>query len=571
MFHRLFLYLFLLLFFEKCDTRHTTADIILVNGKIVTVDNSFTILQAVAIKSGRIVAVGSTNDILKLKGDSTEIIDLSGNCVIPGIIEGHAHPIQASQSEYFEKIPDVHTISELLQWIKHETSLKPNEQWIIHPKFFITRMRDMRQLTLRELDSVSPDNPVFLDGSFGGMVNTKALKLSGLWNSKDAGILRDKTSGAPLGLIHKSVFGKLSISKENKLSDEQQTDALQHLFQIYNQMGITSVCSGGGDTSELALYERLMNAHKLTVRIFHNVIFPFQSATPDSIISRTLQIFGRKTGDGNEMVKVGALKLVLDGGVLTGTAYLREGWGKKAREIYGINDPKYRGNIFFSKKDLERFIRKAIETGWKFTAHVTGGGAVDTLLSAFEEVNHRIDISKKRFSIIHGNFFTPAAIQKMAAMGIYADMQPDWYLKDADLLNEVLGKERIASFHPYLSMINAGIVINGGSDHMVKLDPNTSINPFNPFLAIWSLVTRKTERGSVFNPEQAISREQAIKMYTINNALGSFEENLKGSIEPGKFADLAVLSHDILSCPADTIKNIKAILTMVNGKIVYKK
>src|SRR4029079_8568881 len=141
----------------------------------------------------------------------------------------------------------------------------------------------------------------------------------------------------------------------------------------------------------------------------------------------------------------------------------------------------------------------------------------------------------------------------------------------ADLINKVLGKDIMRTFHPYRSMIEAGIMINGGSDHMVKLDPDASINPYNPFLAMWSMVTRKTERGTVFNPEQAITREEALKAYTINNAEASFEEKVKGSLEPGKFADLAVLSDDILTCPADSIKLIHSVLTMLNGKIVYRE
>ncbi|MEO8763107.1 MAG: amidohydrolase family protein, partial [Ginsengibacter sp.] len=286
-------------------------------------------------------------------------------------------------------------------------------------------------------------------------------------------------------------------------------------------------------------------------------------------IRNTLKQFGRKTGDGNSWVKVGALKVVIDGGVLTGTAYLREGWGEKAKDLYGITDPAYRGELFYSKDELTRIIKVAYEEGWKFTAHVTGGGAVDTLLAAYEVINDSTPITGKRFSIIHGNFYTPGAIKKMVAMGIYADMQPAWYYKDADLLNEVLGRDRIKTFHPYHSMMQAGIVVNGGSDHMVKVDPNTSINPYNPFLAMWSVITRKTERGSVFNPEEAISRQQALKMYTINNAYASFEEHIKGSIEKDKLADLVVLSDDILTCPVDSIPEIKSILTIVGGQAVF--
>jgi len=148
-------------------------------------------------------------------------------------------------------------------------------------------------------------------------------------------------------------------------------------------------------------------------------------------------------------------------------------------------------------------------------------------------------------------------------------MQPAWFYKDADAMQAILGEERIKTFHPYRSMLKAGIYINGGSDHMVKWDANTSINPYNPFLAMWTMITRTTEHGTVIMPEEAITREDALKIYTINNSYASFEESLKGSIEPGKLADMAVISDDFLTCPVDQIKNIQSDLTLVGGNIVY--
>jgi predicted amidohydrolase YtcJ len=554
-----------------CNSDKQRADTILINGKIITVDENFSLAEAVAIKEGKILAVGNSKDILELKADSTKIIDLKGHTVIPGLNEGHAHPIQASQSEYFEKIPDLHTIRDLLEWIGREAKIKKKGEWIIHPKFFITRLKDMRQLTKKELDSVAPNNPVFLDGSHGGMINTKAMELSGITQLKHPGILRNEKTGEAIGIIRRSAFSLLAINTDNKLSEQQKLEALKNLFHLYNEVGITSVCSGGGPPEELSMFEKLSGHGELTVRIFQNIIFPFDRKTSMTEMREALQRFGHKTGDGNEWVRVGALKVVIDGGVLTGTAYLREEWGEKAKVVYGFADPNYRGELFFSKDELIRLITVADEAGWKFTAHVTGGGGVDTLLAAYEAVNHLRPINKKRFSIIHGNFYTKDAIRKMADLGIYADMQPAWYFKDTELLNEVLGEARIKTFHPYQSLMKAGIMINGGSDHMVKLDPDASINPYNPFLAIWSVITRKTDRGSVFNPEEAITREQALKMYTINNAYASFEENIKGSIETGKLADLAVLSDDLLTCSEDKIREVRSLLTIVNGRIVFDK
>lgn len=191
------------------------------------------------------------------------------------------------------------------------------------------------------------------------------------------------------------------------------------------------------------------------------------------------------------------------------------------------------------------------------------------MLDVFEEVNKVKPIRERRFSIIHGNFFTKESIERMQKLGVIANCQAAWFYKDADAMNTILGNERIKTFNPFRSIIEAGVVVSGGSDHMVKLDPNASINPYNPFLAMWSMITRKTEQGNVIVSSEAISRADALKMYTINNAFSTFEENTKGSIEPGKLADLVVLSDDYLLCPEDNIKSIKAELTMVGGKVVF--
>jgi predicted amidohydrolase YtcJ len=552
-----------------CTPDKEYADTILFNGKIITVDEEMSTAAAIAFRNGEILKVGLDEDVLELRNNDTQVIDLKGHAVIPGLIEGHAHPIAASQSEYFSPIPDLHTIADVLRWIASEARRKSANDWIIHPKFFITRLKDMRQLTKRELDSVAPLNPVFLNGSYGGMVNTKAFEISGMADLQHSGIIRNEQTNEPLGLIRRSAFRLLSLPPVSELSSEQQTSALKDLFATYNRIGITSVCSGGGTAEELNIFRHLLNKGQLTVRIFHNIRAPFDARLSYSEMKDALAALGYKTGDGNEWIKVGALKVVLDGGMLTGTAFLHEGWGVKARDLYGITDPAYRGELFLTKKELVKIITAADEAGWKFTAHVTGGAGVDTLLAAYEQVNQSRPISEKRFSVIHGNFFTADAIRKMAALGVYADMQPAWFFKDTDLLYEVLGASRISTFHPYRSIIEAGVRINGGSDHMVKLDPDLAINPYNPFTAMWSVITRKTDNGTVFNPEQAVTREEALKMYTINNAYASFEEKRKGTIEEGKLADLVILSHDILSCPQDSIREIKPLMTIVNGKTVF--
>ncbi len=551
--------------FAGCTSPQGNADIVLIDGKIITVDDDFSIAEAVAVKNGRIAAVGTSKEILRLAGEATEIINLKGHAVIPGLIEGHAHPVGASRSEYFAEIPDINGIDELLAWIRQEAAMTKVGEWIVHPKFFITRLQDFRQVTLEELDAAAPDHPVFLNGSYGGIINTKAMEVSGLLQSKHEGVLRDKVTGKASGMIRRSVFGLLKRDDDQEISDQEERDAIKALFQRYNKVGITSVTCGHGGNRDLQLFRDMADKSELTVRIFQHFRFPLNVNATAGELKEAIAALGTRTGDGDEWVRTGALKTSVDGGVLTGTAFMRAGWGPKAEGVYGITDPAYRGELMMSREQLVRLITAADEAGWRFTAHVTGGGGVDTLLAAFETVNQLKAIKSKRFSIIHGNFYTREAIGKMAAMGIIADMQPAWFLKDTELLYHVLGPARVGTFHPYRAMIDAGVVVIGGSDHMVKLDPDKSINPYNPFLGMWSIITRKTSRGKVYNPEQAVTREEALRMYTINNAYANFEEDQKGSIAIGKLADLVVLSDDFLTCPEDSIPKIRSLLTLVGG------
>jgi len=557
------------LILTACKTQNPP-DMIIINGKILTVDEQFTVAEALAIKEDKIIAVGSNQTIRKLADRRSTIIDAAEKTVIPGIIDAHLHPEMASLSEIEETIPDVHSISELLDWIKSLTTTKQEGEWIIFPKMFFTRLIDLRQPTLSELDSVAPLHPVFLNGSFGGMINTVAMQVSGIdEKTVHRGILKDEKTGKPTGFIRASAFKLLQLPPPRVFTPQEREDALLSMFKRYNRYGITSLCSGAGDFESFAMYRALGAEGKLTLRVCQNILLRPDSEGKTDMLVDTIKGFNFVTGDGDKWAKIGAVKVYLDGGILTGTAYLREPWGDRAGSIFGIRDTTYRGVINYSQEELLAIVTAANENGWKFTAHSTGGGGVDLLLDVYEQVNEKRSIKDKRFSIIHGNFFTDRAIQRMSELGVYADMQPAWFYKDADAMKFILGEERIETFHPYRSLLDAGVVVNGGSDHMVKWDADASINPYNPFLAMWTVVTRSTQRNRVIMPEEAITREEALRMYTINNAYASFEESIKGSIEPGKLADVAILSDDLLDCPVNQIKDIKSELTIVGGKIVY--
>jgi len=564
------LILFILVILQLSCKSMRYADIILLNGKIVTVDGEFAISQAVAISGDKIIAVGNNSRMMKLTGRKTQSIDLHGKTVIPGLIDSHSHPESASVSELGGEIPDIHTIGELLSWIKDQPVKKDKGDWIIHPKFFPTRLMEMRQPTIAELDSIAPSHPVFLNGSFGGMINSAAMRISGITDKTvHAGVIKDLKTGSPTGFIRASAFDLLKLPPQKPLSYEERWQALAEMLKRYNHYGITSLFSGAGDFESVKIYRDMADRKVLPVRICQNILLQTEGKITKESVNEKVKQYKYITGYGDEWVRIGSLKVFLDGGILTGTAYMVEPWGKKAAEIFGIEEREYRGVVNFSREELSAIVSVANEYGWSFTAHATGDASVDLLLNVFAEINNVKSIKEKRFSIIHGNFFSRDAIKKMNELGVYANMQSAWFFKDAEAMQYIMGNEKIKIFHPYKSMIDAGVVINGGSDHMVKWDANTSINPYNPFLAMWTMVTRNTERGSVIVPSEAISREEALKTYTINNAFASFEESIKGSIEPGKLADMAVLSDDILTCQEDSIREIKALMTIVGGKIVY--
>ncbi len=551
-------------------TSMKTADLILLNGKIITVNGNFEICGGVAIAGNKIVATGTTGEMRKMAGTGTKIIDLHGKSVIPGLIDSHLHPESASVSELEEEIPDVHSIAQLLGWIRKSAESRPAGSWIIMPKFFPTRLIEMRQPTLAELDSASPSHPVFLNGSFGGMINSTAMRVSGITPATvHKGILKDPKTGSPTGFIRSSAFGLLKIPEQKALTYGEREDALCAMLRRYNEYGLTSLVSGQGDPESVKMYMDMESKKILTARISQNILLASGWDSTLESPREKLKQYPWVTGDGDEWVRIGQLKVYLDGGILTGTAFMEEPWGINAAGIFGIGDPSYRGVVNFTRDQLLSVVSAANEFNWSFTAHATGEAAVDMLLDVYGVVNGQKPIKDKKFSIIHGNFFNEGAIRKMAELGVYAIIQPAWYYKDADAMNSILGSEKLKIFHPYRKLTDAGVVINGGSDHMVKWDATTSINPYNPFLAMWTMVTRKTERGSVFDPEQALTREEALKAYTINNARATSEESVKGSIEPGKLADLAVLSNDLLTCAPDSIKAIKSLMTILDGKIIY--
>lgn len=551
-------------------------DLILHHGKIVTVDEKFSIAEAIAIRGERIVAVGASDEVLKSKGEKTQVIDLAGKMVLPGLMDSHVHPTGASMHEFDHPIPEMLTIADVLQYIEGRAKVVPEGNWILIRQVFITRLREQRYPTREELDKAAPKHPVMFSTGPDGMLNSLGLQVSGIdkdFKVTGNGLIeKDPATGEPTGMLRSCTrYAKTGENKSpstgKRATSEEKLARLAALFHDYNSVGLTSICDRDCSSGAIADYQALREKENLTVRmmISHGVDAQAKLEAVQEAIKKVAAHPLRKE---DSRLRIIGIKCYLDGGMLTGSAYMREPWG--VSKIYSITDPRYRGVLFIEPERLLPIVRATVESGLQFTAHSVGDGAVTNLVDAYEEVNKSTPVRDTRPCITHCNFMTAEAIDRMAKLGVNADIQPAWLYLDSRTLHAQFGENRTRYFQPLHTLFEKKVIAGGGSDHMQKIGSLRSVNPYNPFLAMWTTITRQARwyEGKM-HPEEALTREQAIRFYTMNNAYILFLEKEVGSLEVGKQADLIVLDRDLLTCPVDDIRETKVLKTWLAGKLVH--
>jgi predicted amidohydrolase YtcJ len=550
-----------------------SADVILHNGKIVTVDRNFSLHQAFAVQDHRILRVGANADILALRGDKTEVIDLAGKMVLPGLIDSHTHPVSAAMHEFDHPIPEMNSIADVLAYIKSRAAALGEGKWISVRQVFITRLKEQRYPTRAELDAAAPKNPVIFSTGPDASVNSLALKLSGI--DKDFRVVgagqieKDPLTGEPTGILRSCTRYVKVQSASKPASEADRRRRLIELFKDYNSVGITAIADRDADASAVETYRQLHALGQLSVRV--SVSRHLETGGPlDSIQANIKKIAADPLVKGNDRLKIVGVKTYLDGGMLTGSAYMVKPWG--VSQIYSIRDPNYRGVLMIEREKLLPIVRAIVEAGLQFTAHSVGDGAVHQLLDVYEEVNKTLPIAKTRPCITHSNFMSREAVEKLARLGVVVDIQPAWLYLDTHTLAAQFGYDRLRYFQPLASIFAAGGVAGGGSDHMQKIGARRSVNPYDPFLAIATAVTRQSKQyDRPLHPEEALSREQAIRFYTANNAYILFRDDLVGSLAAGKRADFIVLDTDLINCPASDIRDARVMRTYLDGRLVYER
>lgn len=563
---------FLLAVTSRISAQPAAPDTIFHHGKVITADAQFRVQEAFAVRGGRIIAVGTTGEIRALAGPRTTQHDLGGRTVLPGLIDSHVHAPGAAMFEFDHEIPPMETIQEVLDYIAARAKIVPEGEWIQVQQVFITRLKEARYPTRAELDRVAPRHAVSFRTGPDSMLNTLALKKCGFdrtFEVKDGGpgYLEKDAAGEPNGLARGLArYIKIPTSRR-AATEEDHVRRLRELLRDYNRTGFTAIADRGATAESIKRYQKIHDGGGMTVRVALSHTFPTVGSM-ESIRTAIDQIAASPLRKESAWLRLIGTKAWVDGGMLTGSAFMSKPWGRN--ESYGIRDDEYRGVQLIPNDRLLEMVRHVAKHGMQFTAHAQGDAAGALLLDAYEQVDRETPVRGLRLGITHSSFMTRETVERAAKLGVVLDVQPIWLFLDTRTLVNQFGYDRLRYFQPLKTIAEAGGIAGGGSDHMLKIGDLRAINPYNPFLAMWTTISRKAKwYDGALHPEEALTRRQAIEFYTRNNAHLLFWEKEIGSLEPGKRADFIVVDRDLLTCAEDDVRDTRVLETWVEGKRVF--
>ncbi len=528
-----------------------TADLILTNGKIVTVDERFTIVQAVAVRGDRILAAGSNPSVAQLAGPNTRRIDLRGRTVIPGLIDNHMHLLRAAATWTREvRLDGVESRKQAIEMLRERAKKEGPGGWVYtmggwtHHQF----ADDPRPFTREELDRIAPDNPVALQESYYDFIlNSRALQMMGIEAGKPdppefvKGSIQRDSAGKPTGLIQGDIAATRPVqAKLPKVAPEKLEEASRALLDDMNRAGLTSIGVPGCDPTVLGILQKWKAQGRLNVRTF--CIDGNAPATPPQVDAALQQIGQMKLFQGDSFIDH----------IFFGES------------VYGpLHDPMFALRSSPDSDQLRiwrRLITEIAKDGLPLHVHAELHNTIEAFLDQIEAVNKEHPVKNLRWVLAHVNQINAEEIERMKALGMYAAVHP-WAVINGGIMHQGFG-DGAYDMPPLAALQNSGITWGLGTD-------GTAANDVLPFYTLYFAVTGKMVGGAKVL-KQTVSREDALIAHTRKNAYFVFQENNLGSIQPGKLADLVVLDRDYLTIPADDIKAIQPVMTMVGGRVVYE-
>lgn len=532
--------------FALLPLQHTEPELILHNGNLWTVDPLMPQAQAVAISGGRFLAVGSNHDVLRLAAGRSRKIDLGGKTVLPGFNDAHSHPVESGVAHLRMVACDKSSIPAIQETLRQRAAKTAAGQWVLG--FLYDDGKTPRPLSREDLDAAVADHPVLVRhrGGHTVFVNSLALKLAGVDDKTPdppGGRFEHDSSGHLTGHVGDraaAVFEKLIAYKPNR--DDYRAGA-KLISQMMASKGVTSACDADATPEDLQGYQDARDSGELRVRIYSHITV----RALDRMIAA-----GLHTGFGDEWVRLGAIKQYADGSISERTAWL-------SQPYIGMGD--YRGLQVSTREDLYENSRKAHAAGWQLGTHANGDLAIDEILRVYEQVQSEMPRRDPRYRIEHCTLLNPSLIQRMKALSVIPAPFSCYVYFHGDVMH-FYGEERLKRMFPMRDFLDAGLRPTDSSDY--------TASPFDPMMWLQSQVTRTDMSGKAWGANQRITVEEAIRCGTINGAYASFEENIKGSISPGKLADLIVLGRDPFRADPASLINLPVERTMVGGKWMYE-
>jgi len=529
------------------------ADLIIRDAHIVTVDPRFSTAQAAAIRDGKFIAVGTDAVVLRTRGPKTRLIDLHDQTVLPGFDDTHVHLTAGKDLETQVDLTNIHSIRDIQAAIAARAVRSKPGEWIVGTRgWWEYQLAEGRLPTRADLDAVAPNNPVSIPGPHYVIVNSLALKLAGVTSATpdpQGGQIYKDASGEPTGLLMDNA-GRFVRKFMPKATEAQQLAGMKRILALVNSHGLTSAGDPSGSVEDAAMYRRLRDQGLLTVRL--DFAYNIDPAEPLDKAEAELKALPKPGSDGDGLFRSDEIgETGLDGAELT--ALLEHDYPGK---------PGYRGLQKVPIGQFKQFAALVAKYGYRLRPHAVGDAAIDEALDAFDFANSQTPITGRRWMIDHAFLLGPQHYDRVKRLGLIINSQ---YMHNYELGALILKawKRPLADrSEPYAEWLKNGLMFAGGSDGPISYYAE-------PLKEIYGEVTRGTQWGGRLGPDQGISRADAIRSVTINGAYTTFEEKVKGSIEPGKYADFVVLSGDILKVPAEQIHDLKVRATVLGGRTVY--